>query len=126
MDAKLFTEALQNFLEENMESHDELVVVTRLKKDDSTAISYYSINLFSEGFDCTESVTEDNEIVAINIEDTEDTFAGDFLNTKISIPLSEIADYIIDDIKNGDDILVKRFIVVYKNEMVTELSFFKH
>ncbi len=127
MDAKLFTEALQNFLEDNMETHDELVVAIRLSKDDKGAISYYSINLFSEGFDCTESVIEgSDEVVAINIEDTEETFAGELLHTMVSIPLSEVAEYINDDIKNGDDVLVNRFIVVYKNGMVTELAFFKH
>ena len=94
---------------------------------DKGAISYYSLNLFSEGFNYNESVIEDsNEVVAINIEDTEETFAGEFLHTMVSIPLSEVAEYIKDDIKNGDDVLANRFIVVYKNGIVTELAFFKY
>ena len=127
MDTKLFTDELMNFLEANIETHHELVIVTRLNKDDSGVVSYYSINLLSDGFECNEIVVEDSdEVLAINIEDKEETFAGELLHTMVSVPLNEVAEYIKDDIKNGDDILVNRFMVLYKNGMVTELAFFKH
>ena len=53
-----------------------------------------------------------------DIEDTEETFAGELLHTMVSIPLSEVAEYIKDDIKNGDDVqnLIPKEVLEYINE----------
>lgn len=115
-----------DFLGENVNSHKEVVISTRLNADSRATISNFHINTESEGFSCQICGDEGTDKKYVKILDKNRVFAGNLLHDNITIPLDDVKDYKYNELKNGDDILTKMFEIEFTNGTVVEIAFFKH
>lgn len=125
-DKKQFEVDVWDFLGENVNSHKEVVISTRLNVDSRAAISNFHINTESEGFSCQICGDKGTDKKYIKILDENRAFAGNLLYDNITIPLDDVKDYKYNELKNGNDILTKMFEIELKNGTVVEIAFFKH